>query len=465
MWGHISRSSRRNLCARLFQVPLKYTRCYSDKSSCCDDHNPQAQPTQTLEDVFRDHRQLGVAQDLFMINPLTPGSVFFLPHGTRVFNKLVEFMRAQLRVFGFDEVVSPIIYRKGLWETSGHWDQYQEDMFQVSAYNDEAKEVYGLKPMNCPGHCMMYRNTDRSYRDLPIRFADFSPLHRNEASGALTGLTRVRRFHQDDGHIFCRPDQVAHEINSTIKLVDQVYKVFGMPSYRLLLSTRPEQYIGSLDEWNKAEDALRSVLSESGKEWTVNESDGAFYGPKIDIVMKDLHGKEHQAATIQLDFQLPQRFDLKYRTEDPNITRRPVMVHRAVFGSVERFMAILIEQNQGKWPFWLSPRQMLLIPISDKHVEYAKKVQHEISGIPEISDRSHQLNSNAFYVDIDDRTVPMGTKLRDSYKKGYNYVGVVGNNELLDGTVALRAAGNKNSMILTPSAIREMFITKSSRYE
>ncbi|KAK9236015.1 hypothetical protein V1525DRAFT_380332 [Lipomyces kononenkoae] len=416
-------------------------------------------------DAFLDHRQIGAQQELYMINPLTPGSVFLLPHGTRIYNKLLAFMRAQLKVFGFEEVISPIIYRKSLWETSGHWEKYKEDMFEVGGRNEETKEEYGLKPMNCPGHCLMYAAAERSYRELPIRYADFSPLHRNEASGSLTGLTRVRRFHQDDGHIFCRPDQVQREIKASIKLVDNVYKIFKIPSYRLLLSTRPEQYIGTIQEWDQAESSLREALDESGQPWLVQNGDGAFYGPKIDILVKDSNGKEHQAATIQLDFQLPQRFQLTYRGDDDTLDHRPVMIHRAVFGSVERFMAVIIEQIQGKWPLWLSPRQAIIVPIADRHVGYAREVKEKISGVPS-GDREDipDFNISTFYVDIDDRASTLGHRLREAIKKSYNYIGVVGDKEMADGTVALRPRTGK-PVVMKIEEVRQFFIDSVARYE
>ncbi|KAK9370554.1 hypothetical protein V1509DRAFT_616154 [Lipomyces kononenkoae] len=432
----------------------------------CSSHSARStEDDDDVSEVFLDHRQIGAQQELYMINPLTPGSIFLLPHGTRIYNKLLEFMRAQLKVFRFEEVVSPIIYRKSLWETSGHWEKYKEDMFEVGGRNEETKEEYGLKPMNCPGHCLMYDAAERSYRELPIRYADFSPLHRNEASGALTGLTRVRRFHQDDGHIFCRPDQVQEEIKASIKLVDNVYKIFKIPSYRLLLSTRPEQYIGTIEEWDRAESALREALDESGQQWLVKNGDGAFYGPKIDILVKDSNGKEHQAATIQLDFQLPHRFQLTYRGEDDTLAHRPVMIHRAVFGSVERFMAVIIEQIQGKWPLWLSPRQAIIIPIADRHVDYAREAQEKISGVPS-GDRADILDFNisTFYVDIDDRASTLGHRLREAIKKGYNYIGVVGDKEMTDGTVALRPRTG-SPLVKKIDDVRQFFIDSVARYE
>ncbi|KAK9450966.1 uncharacterized protein V1518DRAFT_412191 [Limtongia smithiae] len=411
---------------------------------------------------FKDHRRIGAEQDLFMINELTPGSVFFLPHGTRIYSRLLEFIRAQMRVFGFEEVVSPIIYKRALWQTSGHWEKYKDDMFEVKGRvqpspgakaDDEYEHQYGLKPMNCPGHCLMYGHSDKSYRDLPVRYADFSPLHRNESSTTISGLTRVRRFHQDDGHIFCRPDQVGAEIRASLQLVDNVYKVFGIPSYRLMLSTRPDQYIGELEEWDRAESALKDALDASGQKWELNAGDGAFYGPKIDILLCDKNNKEHQAATIQLDFQLPQRFNLTYKGDDDTMNHRPVMIHRAVFGSLERFMAILIEQNQGKWPLWLSPRQVMIVPVAERHAKYASKAQELLSGIPQ-SQQSEvlPLGSQTLYVDVDARSTTMSSRLREAITKGYTYLGVVGDKEAEEGTIALRKASGKPTTMLLADA-------------
>lgn len=309
-----------------------------------------------------------------------------------MFRRLTSFVQAQYAHFGFEEVITPTIYKKSLWEKSGHWENYAEDMFSVAGRGASGQkggaqlgedEEYGLKPMNCPGHCLIFASKQRSYRDLPIRFADFSPLHRNEISGALSGLTRVRRFHQDDGHIFCRPTQIAEEISKTLEFVRMVYTTLGLGPYRLTLSTRPkDQYIGTIEEWDHAEDSLKESLDDSGQAWTVNEGDGAFYGPKIDVILRDTDGKEHQTATIQLDFQLPKRFELTYQApvgegETDGTQETPVMIHRAILGSVERLMALLIEHYNGRYPFWLSPRQAIILSVNDDAavLEYASKVK------------------------------------------------------------------------------------------
>ncbi|KAK9461881.1 uncharacterized protein V1516DRAFT_275812 [Lipomyces oligophaga] len=400
------------------------------------------------EPEYLDHRQIGSRQQLFMLNENTPGSVFFLPHGTRIFNTLLSFIRAQVKQYGFDEVVSPIIYKSDLWKTSGHWEKYEQDMFSVQGRAAHSVQEYGLKPMNCPGHCLIYKHIDKSYRELPVRYSDFSPLHRNESATTITGLTRVRRFHQDDGHIFCRSDQISQEIKATLELIDNVYKVFEIPSYRLLLSTRPDTFIGAIEDWDRAEDALRSTLEATQQPWEINEGDGAFYGPKIDVMLKDRRGKEHQAATIQLDFQLPQRFDLKYKDENDTVDNRPVMIHRAVFGSLERFMALLIEHYQGKWPLWLSPRQVLVLPLTSRNLDYARKVQESLSGISQ-SQTKHiaDFTYKTLYVDVDERSEPLNSRLREGILKGYSYIAVVGDREMDAKTVALREANKKPTVM------------------
>ncbi|CDK24367.1 unnamed protein product [Kuraishia capsulata CBS 1993] len=413
---------------------------------------------------------IGQRQQLFMVDEASPGSVFFLPHGTRIFNKLVQFMKVQQARYGFQEVISPLIYKKALWETSGHWDKYKEDMFKVEGFenNDcDGNHTYGLKPMNCPGHCVIFNSTLRSYQDLPVRMSDWSSLHRNEASGGLTGLTRVRRFHQDDGHIFCTRQQVGEEIAKSLRLVKLVYGVFGMDNYRMTFSSRPDEHIGSEQEWDEAEHQLTSVLDEVvGKEnWNTRDKDGAFYGPKIDILLKDNFGKEHQIGTIQLDFQLPARFGLKYKGEDGEL-HQPVMIHRAVFGSVERFLALLIDHFDGKWPFWLSPRHAVVIPVNETHKEYAQKVAASISGeLLEALDAPAILESHRFNVDVDNRSDTVGLKTREAIVKGYNYIIIVGDKEAEAGKVAMRSRDNRKIELLSPDEVRNMYIKLEESFE
>ncbi|CAM0913102.1 unnamed protein product [Alopecurus aequalis] len=368
----------------------------------------------------RDHRLLGQSQELFFFHPLSPGSCFFLPNGAIIYNKLMDFMRHEYRERGYQEVLSPNIYNMQLWETSGHAANYKENMFVFEI----EKQEFGLKPMNCPGHCLMFGHKVRSYRELPLRMADFGVLHRNELSGALTGLTRVRRFQQDDAHIFCTESQIKDEVRGALEFVDYVYKKFGF-KYELELSTRPEKYLGDIETWNKAEQQLTEALVEFGKPWKINEGDGAFYGPKIDIGVFDALKRKFQCATLQLDFQLPARFKLTYSAEDEAKLERPVMIHRAILGSVERMFAILLEHYNGKWPLWLSPRQAIVCCVSSNSLEYAKKVHAKI-------------RAAGFHVDIDmtDRTIQK--KVREAQLAQFNYILVVGAKEAESGKVVLR---------------------------
>ncbi|XP_066324436.1 threonine--tRNA ligase, mitochondrial 1-like [Miscanthus floridulus] len=372
----------------------------------------------------RDHRILGKAQELFFFHELSPGSCFFLPHGARIYNKLMDFMRQQYRARGYQEVLSPNMYNMQLWETSGHAANYKENMFVFEI----EKQEFGLKPMNCPGHCLMFANRVRSYRELPLRMADFGVLHRNELSGALTGLTRVRRFQQDDAHIFCREDQIKDEVKAVLEFINYVYEIFGF-KYELELSTRPEKYLGEIETWNKAEQQLTEALNEFGKPWKINEGDGAFYGPKIDIGVFDALKRKFQCATLQLDFQLPIRFKLAYSAEDEAKIERPVMIHRAILGSVERMFAILLEHYNGKWPLWLSPRQAIVCSVSSGSVEYAKQVLAT-------------LHEAGFHVDIDasDRTIQK--KVREAQLAQFNYILVVGAQEAETGNICVRVRDN-----------------------
>lgn len=374
----------------------------------------------------RDHRNVGKAQELFFFHPLSPGCCFFLPHGTRIYNKLLEFLRGEYRRRGFTEVITPNIYNSKLWETSGHWENFRENMFAFECENQQ----YALKPMNCPGHCLMFKHRTRSYRELPIRYADFGVLHRNELSGALTGLTRVRRFQQDDAHIFCAASQVETEMEGCLDFLQFVYGIFGF-EFSLELSTRPAKFLGEIAMWDKAEAALKAVLDKFGRPWKLNPGDGAFYGPKIDIHIRDALKRSFQCATIQLDFQLPERFKLEYMTgETDKEMDRPVIIHRAILGSVERMMAILIEHTGGKWPLWLSPRQCLVVPVASAHNEYAEKVRQ-------------QIHDAGFYVDADLSDRKLDKKVREGQLAQYNYILVVGKEEMDAGTVNIRTRDNQ----------------------
>eukprot|EP00727_Mastigamoeba_balamuthi_P004518 m51a1_g14064 putative threonine--trna mitochondrial-like (689) ;mRNA; f:1226813-1229365 len=384
--------------------------------------------TMLEEAAKRDHRKIGQDQDLFFFHDVSPGSCFFLPHGYRIYNKLVDFMKNEYHKRGYEEVMGPNIYQKKLWETSGHWSHYQKNMFTFKCEEQE----WGLKPMNCPGHCLMFAHRARSYRELPLRLAEFGVLHRNELSGALHGLTRVRRFQQDDSHIFCRQDQIQQEVEGVLKLIQHTYGIFGF-NFRLWLSTMPEDHMGELATWESAESQLKTTLERLNIPWQLNAGDGAFYGPKIDIQIQDALKRFHQCATIQLDFQLPQRFELSYMSANGAKPETPVMIHRAVFGSIERFLAILIEHTAGKWPFWISPRQVCIVPVSEKFVEYANKVQA----------RLHDCN---FYVDVDDSDRQLQKKVREAQIAQYNYIVVVGQEEADTNTVNVRVRDAKDPL-------------------
>lgn len=418
-----------------------------------------------------DHRSIGVARSLFTTDPSSPGTPFFLPAGTHIFQKLTSFLRAQYPMLGFQEVLTPTIYKEMLWRQSGHWDNYKDDMFMVNSPQRQGNsaaaaitgardlqdvvETYGLKPMNCPGHCILFRSKRRTYKELPIRYAEFSPLHRNEISGALSGLTRVRRFHQDDGHIFCRPSQVMEEVVKSIQFVKLVYRAlrFETTDLHFILSTRPnEGYIGAVEEWDMAEAQLKKALahdeSEEGRHipWTESEGDGAFYGPKIDVMLRDSDGKQHQTATIQLDFQLPKRFQLEYDAPAPDFEARglitddpisldtmgrvtPVMIHRAILGSLERFIALLLERDHGKLPFWLSPRQMIILTVSDNRrvVEEAQKARDNLSNTTlEIMKRPRTLNQPTYIVDLDASGDSIAQKVARAKTSKYNFICVIG---------------------------------------
>lgn len=386
-----------------------------------------------------DHRILGVKQELIYHHDWSPGSWFFLPHGARIYNKLMNFIRDQYRDRGYQEVISPNVFNMDLWVQSGHAANYKDDMFVLEI----DKQEFGLKPMNCPGHCLMFKHRVRSYRELPLRFADFGVLHRNEASGALSGLTRVRRFQQDDAHIFCRESQIKDEVRNALNFIDHVYKIFGF-SYELKLSTRPEKYLGNIETWEKAEASLKEALDEFGKPWQLNEGDGAFYGPKIDISVSDALSRKFQCATLQLDFQLPDRFKLEFSAEDEAKIERPVMIHRAILGSVERMFAILLEHYKGKWPFWLSPRQAILCPVSEKSQAYALQVRDQI----------HQAG---YHVDADTTDRKIQKKVREAQLAQYNYILVVGEEEAKTGQVSVRVRDKADHNVMTIENLLEHF--------
>ncbi|XP_041081965.1 threonine--tRNA ligase 1, cytoplasmic-like isoform X1 [Polyodon spathula] len=374
----------------------------------------------------RDHRKIGKEQELFFFHDLSPGSCFFLPKGAFIYNTLMDFIREEYHRRDFLEVASPNIYNAKLWETSGHWQHYSDNMFSFKVEN----ETFALKPMNCPGHCLMFSHRPRSWRELPMRFADFGVLHRNELSGALTGLTRVRRFQQDDAHIFCTMEQIEQEIKDCLDFLRTVYAVFGF-SFQLYLSTRPEKFLGDIQIWDHAEKQLENSLKEFGEPWELSLGDGAFYGPKIDIQIKDAIGRYHQCATIQLDFQLPIRFNLSFVGKDSDDKVRPVIIHRAVLGSIERMIAILTENYAGKWPLWLSPRQVMVVPVGPRCDEYAQQV-------------CSQCVEAGFMADVDlDAGCLLNKKIRNAQLAQYNFILVVGEKEKASGAVNVRTRDNK----------------------
>ncbi|CAI9717594.1 threonine--tRNA ligase 1, cytoplasmic-like isoform X2 [Octopus vulgaris] len=378
------------------------------------------------EAAKRDHRKIGREQELFFFHEQSPGSCFFLPKGAHIYNKLIEFIRSEYWKRGFQEVVTPNIYNSKLWEISGHWQHYAENMFSFQS----EKETFALKPMNCPGHCLMFDHRPRSWKELPLRLADFGVLHRNELSGALSGLTRVRRFQQDDAHIFCRQDQIKEEITGCLDFLKNIYGIFGF-TFNLKLSTRPEKYMGELEMWNEAEKQLSECLDDFGCNWKIDPGDGAFYGPKIDITILDALQRPHQCATIQLDFQLPLRFNLSYISGEGGDKKTPVIVHRAILGSVERMIAILCENYAGKWPFWLSPRQSIVVPVAPPFDDYAQLV-------------SKQIHDAGFICDVDlDPGTTMNKKIRNAQLAQYNFIFVVGEKEVQNLTTNVRTRDNK----------------------
>jgi threonyl-tRNA synthetase len=369
----------------------------------------------------RDHRKLGKELGLFTFHHWAPGATFWLAKGATLYNTLADYMREVLIPAGYVEVKTPIVYNKALWETSGHWSHYRENMFLVESRDGDEM---GLKAMNCPGHFLLYASQMHSYKELPVRFHEQTPLHRNEASGVLTGLTRVRQFSQDDGHCFVAEDQIAAEVEALLLLIQRVYRDFGM-DYAAKLSTRPEQFLGEVATWDHAEASLREALSRAGQPYTVDEGDGAFYGPKIDFDITDAIGRKWQCATIQLDYQMPQRFDLKYIGSD-NAEHRPVVIHRAIFGSFERFIAMLIEHYAGAFPLWLAPVQVAILPLADRHLDWAVEVRSALAGA-------------GFRVQLDGRVEKIGYKIREAQLQKVPYMLVVGDREAAEKTVAVRS--------------------------
>jgi threonyl-tRNA synthetase len=383
------------------------------------DKELKAHLTQIEEAKKRDHRKLGRELGLFTFHPWAPGAAFWMDKGTTVYNILANYMREVLFPAGYVEVKTPLIYNKALWETSGHWAHYRQNMFLIESENEQM----GMKAMNCPGHYLLYSSQVHSYRELPVRYHEQTPLHRNEASGVLSGLTRVRQFSQDDAHCFVTQDQIGDEVERMLGLVRRVYGDFGL-KYTAKLSTRPPEFMGEIATWDSAEAQLKTALERAGQVYTINEGDGAFYGPKIDFDITDAIGRKWQCATIQLDYNAPERFELKYIGAD-NTEHRPVVIHRAIFGSFERFIAILIEHYAGAFPLWLAPVQGVVLPISDRHLVYAASVRD-------------QLRAAGLRVDLDERQEKIGYKIREAQLQKVPYMLVVGDREAAEGTMSVR---------------------------
>jgi len=384
----------------------------------------------------RDHRRLGKELDLFQFHPIAPGAAFWTNRGTIIYNDLVDFMRAKLRAAGYDEVKTPLLYHKALWEQSGHWGKYKENMFLVLD-NETGEHDFSLKPMNCPSHHVLYGSRKHSYRELPVRYATQDVLHRNEVSGALSGLTRVRQFQQDDAHIYLAESQITDEVKSLVEMVNDCYGVFGL-SYTAKFATRPPERIGTDEMWDRAEESLRSALVATGLPYELKEGDGAFYGPKIDFDVTDSIGRQWQLGTIQLDYANPERFDLSFTGED-NQSHRPVIIHRAILGSFERFIAILIEHFAGAFPLWLAPEQVRIVPISDAQVAAARAVRNALI---EAGVRAH----------LDDRSQTLNYRIREAETLKVPYMAVVGGREAEQGSVAVRTRGAGSKQEVTSLA-------------
>ncbi len=403
----------------------------------------------------RDHRKIGRDMGLFFFDPISPGSPFYLPKGTIILNELINYVRRLYWRYGFSEVVTPQIYRNQLFNTSGHWENFREDMFlspDPEAEGSDAFTVdtgpegwrrgYGVKPMNCPGHTLVYKAEKRSYRDLPIRLAEFTRLHRAERSGALHGLARVRSFHQDDAHIFCREDQIEEEFASNIQMVRDVYSATGFDSVEFKLATMPDKHLGTEEQWRSAEEKLGNAMRRNEIPFELNPKEGAFYGPKVEIYVPDALKRKWQVATIQLDFNLPERFDLTY-TASSGAEERPVIIHRAILGTVERFLAVLIEHAGGVLPFWLAPEQARVLSLSEKVEAYARELTAALRGI-------------GFRVEADVRNEKLGFKVREAELAKVPYMIVVGEREAADRTVSLRLLRGAKSQTLTLENLIEM---------
>jgi threonyl-tRNA synthetase len=375
----------------------------------------------------RDHRRLGPALDLFSLHPIAPGSPFFHPKGTVVYNTLIEYIRSLYVRYGYTEIITPLIFKTELWQTSGHYEAFRDDMFLMKVEEEE----YGVKPMNCPGHCYLFATRKHSYRDLPVRYADFSRLHRFERSGTLAGLTRVRSMVQDDAHIYCTPAQLDTELEHFIAMTREVYGAFGFERIEVTLQTRPEKFLGRIELWEAAEAALQRVLEQAGYPVTVLPGEGAFYGPKIGFDFRDVLERSWTLATIQIDCAMPERFGLKYVTPE-GTEAVPVMLHRAVLGTLERFIAILIEHTAGKLPLWLAPVQVKVLTLTERQERYGREV-------------TDNLLRAGLRAELDNRNEKLGLKIREAQLEKVPYMLVVGDKEAESGTVAPRSRSGETS--------------------
>ena len=431
--GHIEHPSKELQHFKLLKVTGAYWRGDSDKKMLTRIYGTVFPTKEQLNEYLellqeakkRDHRTLGKQLDLFSFHEESPGAPFFHPRGTVIYNELLNFIKEQYLKQGYQEVITPLLYDKSLWETSGHWEHYKENMFTLKIDNKE----FSLKPMNCPSHILIYKSKTRSYKDLPIRIADFAPLHRNELRGVLAGLTRVRKFSQDDSHTFVSEELLEKELTSLINFIELIYKKTFKMEYRLELGTRPEKFLGEKKLWDKAENILEKILKQNKLKYELNKGEGAFYGPKIDIHVKDALKRSHQCATIQIDFQLPLRFEANYEGADGK-KHTPIMIHKAILGSLERFIGILLEHTAGKLPVWLSPTQVSIITVSDRHTKFSNKLANE-------------LRENGIRVEVDTRAESISKKVRDHQQMKSPYILTIGDKELKSTKLAVRTKDNK----------------------
>lgn len=441
--GHVDEPSNQIKYFKLLSIAGAYWRG-DEKNKMLTRIYGTAWPTQNELDEYikmleeaekRNHKKLGRELGLFMFHETAPGMAYWLPKGVTLYNELVNFWRIEHQKENYQEIFSPLINKKELYETSGHWEHYREDMFLSES--DEG-EIYALKPMNCPNAMVVFGSETRSYRDLPLRLSDTDTLHRFEKSGTLNGLLRIREFRQDDAHIFIEENQITQEFERLFAITEKFYSIFGL-SYKFRLGTRPEKFMGEPKLWDKAEKDLKEILDKSKKEYFVLEGDGAFYGPKIDILMKDALGREWQMGTLQLDFQQPRRFDLKYSAEDGS-QKVPVVVHRVIYGSLERFIGILTEHFNGAFPTWISPIQAKILPISEKHLDFGKKIKDE-------------LVKSGIRAELDERNERLQAKIRDAQMQKASYMLVIGDREIEAGGAAVR---KRNGQDLGSKSIDEI---------